>query len=143
MAKTNGNVSQHRYDYIAKMRRGTYSIFTSGCIILNHTELNNACFVGPLHSAAMKLSLIVAAVVLALAQGTVWPSYDYFLIMLLKTYWFFLKFNYIFFCLWKPTGSLAQTTDLEKISQYFEEMKTKMTEMMSTQDLASHAQWVE
>ncbi|KAI3358630.1 hypothetical protein L3Q82_015040 [Scortum barcoo] len=67
-------------------------------------------FVGPLHSATMKFSLIAAVVVLALAQG-----------------------------------SFAQdATDLQKLGQYFEEMKNKMTqdlmELMGNQDLANQAQ---
>nr|XP_046274264.1 type-4 ice-structuring protein-like [Scatophagus argus] len=59
----------------------------------------------------MKLSLIVAVVVLALAQG-----------------------------------SLAQdaTSDLQRLSQYFEDLKNKMaqelSQLMNNQDLAGHAQ---
>ncbi|XP_008298957.1 type-4 ice-structuring protein LS-12-like [Stegastes partitus] len=53
----------------------------------------------------MKFSLIVAVVVLALAQG-----------------------------------SFAQdSSDLERFAQYFEEMKTKMTEMIGNQDLTNQA----
>ncbi|XP_045914015.1 type-4 ice-structuring protein LS-12-like isoform X2 [Micropterus dolomieu] len=67
-------------------------------------------FIGLLHSAAMKFSLIAAVVVLALAQG-----------------------------------SFAQdAADLERLGQYFEEMKNKMTveltEILRNQDLANQAQ---
>ncbi|XP_030003662.1 type-4 ice-structuring protein LS-12-like [Sphaeramia orbicularis] len=38
-------------------------------------------------------------------------------------------------------GSLAQdATDLEKLTQYFEDMKAKMTEMIRNQDVATQAQ---
>merc|ERR1712035_281543 len=56
-----------------------------------------SCRTGLLHSPAMKLSLIVAVVVLALAQG-----------------------------------SFAQdVTDFERLTQYFEEMKNRMTQELT------------
>merc|ERR1711980_62975 len=69
-----------------------------------------SCRTGLLHSPAMKLSLIVAVVVLALAQG-----------------------------------SFAQdVTDFERLTQYFEEMKNRMTQeptdLIRNQDLQTQAQ---
>merc|ERR1712035_200253 len=69
-----------------------------------------SCRTGLLHSPAMKVSLIVAVVVLALAQG-----------------------------------SFAQdATDFERLTQYFEEMKNRMTQELTdfvrNQDLQSQAQ---
>lgn len=97
MAKMNSTLSQQRYDYIAENEERNIQHIN---IRLCHPEwLNNACFVGLLHSAAMKLSLIVAVVVLALAQSTVWPSHNHlnfrsevFLSERL-THWFFFIFT--------------------------------------------------
>lgn len=93
----------------------------------------------------MKLSLIVAVAMLALAHGTVPPS------RLVSSKRFEVEkhshfIDLVFFVFWKPpTGSFAQdATDLQKIGQYFEEMKNKMTqdltEFMRSQDLTSQAQ---
>ncbi len=102
-------------------------------------------FVGLLHSAAMKFSLIAAVVVLALAQGvTLNKKYIIFVCDRAVKNWLTVFF---FFCPWKPTGSFAQdASDLERLGQYFEEMKNKMTqdltEIIRSQDLTNQAQWV-
>lgn len=110
-----------------------------GILLWVSKGMTTFCFVGL--SAAMKYSLIVAVVVLALAQGTVWPSHNHFSF---RSQVFFLsqKTNF-FFGLWEPTGSFAQEAELEQINQYFQDAREKLAKYFSNPDLASHAQWVE
>lgn len=79
----------------------------------------------------MKLALFVAAVVLALAQGTVRPSSSYRNFTCECTRFGFVLIIIFFFLI--PTGSHAQAApDLQTLTQYLEQIKNRMTEELNT-----------
>lgn len=81
----------------------------------------------------MKLALFVAAVVLALAHGTVRPSSSYRNLMCERRRFGFILIIFILLFFLIPTGSHAQAApDLETITQYLEQMKNRMTEELNT-----------